>query len=127
MDRPTDLQLEDLLNNPKAYGLPTFEEFAAKPEKWRQSAERIFEMVDIGSTNGLKNVVAKHEYEILGYKCNSLEEDERVAKNEGIALASLEIKPEILPQGGGKCNILVRFTKKPLTTEQVVDEAIRGI
>lgn len=127
MDRPTDIQLEDMLNNPKAYGLPTYEEFAANPEKWRKARESVFEMVDIGSTNGLKNYVVKHEYEILGYKCKTLEEVQRIADNEGLEVSKLEIKPEILPQGGGKCNILVRFERAKQTTEQVIDEAIRNL
>jgi len=120
----TDLQIEDLLNNPKAYGLPTLEEFAANPEKWRKAADQVLKSVDIGSTTGLKNMVVKQTYEVAGYKCSTLEEVERVALNEGWSLKNLEIKPNLIPLGGGKCDVHIVFTPGKRHTEQMIEQAV---
>lgn len=122
-----DVVMEDLLNNPKAYGLPTFEEFSKNPERWRKAAEDIFSQVDIGSVLGLKNRVANHTYEVSGYKCKTLEECERIALNEGWDLKQLEVCPEIIPLGGDKCEIHVVFKQKKMSTERIVDEAVKSI
>jgi hypothetical protein len=127
MNDQTDLQIQDLLANPKAYGLPTLEEFAAAPEKWRKAADDIFKTADIGSTMGLKNIVAKQTYEVSGYKCDTLEEVERVALNEGLDIKLLELKPQIIPLGGGKCNIHVVFAPKVMTTENMIEQAVSQI
>lgn len=122
-----ELTIEDLERDPHKFGLPTFEEFSKNPEKWRKVPDELFALVDVGSTNGLKNLVVAHEYEVSGYKCKTLEEVERVALNEGMDIKMMDIKPEVIPLGGGKCNILVRFVARKPTTEEMIQDAIKNL
>ena len=122
-----DLTIEDLMVDPKSFGAPTFEEFAKNPDKWRLAKERIFDQVDVGSLGPLKNFIAKQTYEIAGYKCSSLEEVERVAKNEGYDIRFLEIAPQIVKEGADKYSIHVVFQagrkQREKIFEQVMDDA----
>ena len=122
-----DVVMEDLLNNPKAYGLPTFQEFCKDPDRWRKSADKVLGAVDIGSVGGLKKFVAEQTYEVAGYKCKTLEECQRVAQNEGLSIESMEMKPEVYKLGGDKYGILVSFIKKQLSTERLVEEAVKNL
>lgn len=92
-------------------GFPTFDEFKKNPDKYRSRKDEVLASADHGSID-LRSLVRTHKYEIEGYRCDNLETVERVAKDEGIDLGQLEMKPEIIPIGAGKCDILVRFVKK---------------
>lgn len=92
------------------FSIPSLEEFSKNPDKYRANQEQKFIEVDEGSQN-LKNV-QRHIYEIEGFRCKNLEEVQKVAKNQGIPFTELDYKPEIMPMGGGKCDILVRFVPK---------------
>lgn len=94
-----------------AWGAPTFEEFCRNPEKWRGREDDSLASADVGSQT-LKGMVKKHIYEIEGYRCKSLEEVERVARNQGIPIRELDYRPELIPIGAGKCDILVKFVSK---------------
>lgn len=86
-------------------------DFARNREKYLGKEDEALGWVDKGSQI-LGRHVQRHVYEIEGFRCKSLEEVERVAKNQGIPLKALDYKPEIIPQGGGKCDILVKFVPK---------------
>lgn len=104
------MDLDQLQSNPNSYGVPTFEEFSKNPSKYRASDEESLNQVDKGSTIFHKGV--KYRYEIEGYRCKSLEEVERISKEQGIPLKDLDYRPEIIPQGGGRAEFLVKFMSK---------------
>lgn len=82
-----DLTLDDLQEDPKKFGLPTFEEFCANPDRWRKRNEDAFNLIDAGS-QAMKNQIEKHVYYVAGYKCGSLEIAQKVLMDEyGISAA----------------------------------------
>lgn len=99
---------DDILKMP---GVPTFEEFCKSPDKYRTREDEKFGLADKGSSN-LNRHVQRHRYEIEGYSCKNLEEVERVARAQGIPIEALDYQPEVIPQGGGKCDLLVKFVPK---------------
>lgn len=103
--------IEEIMSDPTAYGLPTFEEFAKNSEKYLGRDDEKLGLADAGSRN-LEKHVQRHIYEIEGYRCKTLEEVERIAKSQGIPLRELDYQPMVQPTGGGKCDILVRFVSK---------------
>lgn len=103
--------LDDLLDAPHKYGLPTFEEFAKNPEKYKGGVEQLFEVVDKGS-NQLNRLIRKHEYRILGYKCKTLEEVQKIMNAEGIKLDEVTLVPELVRESAGKLTVIVEFKLK---------------
>ncbi len=104
--------IEELTSNPNKFGAPTFEQYKADRDKYLGRNDDTFNAIDKGSRS-LGKVAVKHEYEIEGFRCKSLEEVERVASEQlGINIDQLDYRPELIPQGGGKCNVLVKFISK---------------
>lgn len=103
--------MDDILDNPHKYGLPTIQEFAANPQRWKQGVEELFEVVDRGSTQ-LNRLIRKHEYVILGYKTDKLEEVQRIMQSEGMRLDQFTIKPELIRETAGKVKVIVEFVPK---------------
>jgi hypothetical protein len=102
---------EDVMEDPKAFGMPTFDEFLKDQDTlYGKEDERLME-VDRGSSN-LNRVVKRQVYEIEGYRCKTLEEVERVAKNMGINLREMDYQPQIEPNTSGKFDIKVKFVSK---------------
>jgi hypothetical protein len=93
------------------WGAPSFEEFCRNRDQYLGTEDEDFAAVDAGSST-LKRQVKKHIYEIEGYRCKTLEEVERVARNQGIPIRDLDYRPELIPTGGGKCDIVVKFVPK---------------
>lgn len=102
---------DEVMAEPESYGLPTFDQFVKNAEKYNGRDDDRFAEADKGSTH-LKGHVQRHIYEIEGYRCRSLEEVERVAKSQGINIRELDYRPQVVPQGGGKCDLLVKFISK---------------
>lgn len=119
-----DITLDDIISNPKDFGAPTFEEFAKNPEKWKFASEHVLNMVDVGSLGPLKKFIAKQTYEIAGYKCDSLEEVERIAKNEGYDIRFLEINPQVIKEGGDKYSIHVVFQSGRKQREKIFEQVM---
>lgn len=103
---------DELMADPAAYGLPTFDQFAKNPNLFIDRDDERFIEVDRGSKN-LDRHVQRHIYEIEGYRCGTLEEVERIANAQGIPLRELDYRPQVIPQGGGKCDLLVKFVSGP--------------
>ncbi len=103
--------IEDLIRNPSAFGAPTFEEFSRNREKWVGREDDKFSNVDRGSQI-LGKVAKKHVYEIEGFRCKTLEEVERVARQQGIPIKDLEYRAQLIPLGGGTADILIKFMSK---------------
>ena len=103
--------IEDLWNDPAKYGLPTFEQFAENPEILRAKATQVLADADAGSTQ-LNRLVKKHYYFIDGYRCNSIEEVERIALNQGYDLSKLQMKPELEKDTAGKLVVKIAFVNQ---------------
>lgn len=103
--------VEDIARDPRKYGAPTFEEYVRNRHRFQARTSNLFDVADNGTSN-LKMMLKDYRYEIDGYKCDSLEEVERVARSQGYSEHDLEMRPEIIPLGGGWCDILVRFCAK---------------
>lgn len=106
-----DATIEDLLENPTKFGLPTLEQFARNKDKWKIDPDQTLKAIDAGSKN-LERHVSKHVYFVLGHKCDSLEKAEQVAQDFGVNIRDLDVRPEVVELGAGKCNIHVKFSLK---------------
>lgn len=89
----------DILEDPTSFGMPTFKQFCANPDKWRRPADEILRSVDLGSTT-LKSL-RKHAYYFEAYPCKSLEEVERIAAAEGVLAEQLQLKVGLETLGDG--------------------------
>lgn len=103
--------IEDLYEDPGAFGMPTFDEFRKNREKWLGRDDDTLACVSKGGEAANKKH-SKHTYEIEGYRCKTLEEVERVAREQGIALRSLDFRAIIVPQGAGRGELLIKFVSK---------------
>lgn len=111
MPTPNEITLEDIIDNPKKFGAPTFEEFARDPQKWFGRKDELMGIVDKGSEN-LNRHVRKHIFKFKQWKCKSLEEVEVIVKDHGLELDDLDIAPQLINMEGDKCDILVEFFEK---------------
>ena len=108
----SEASLDDMIDRPHKYGLPTIEEYAANPEKYRKGVEELFEIVDKGSTS-LNRLIRKHEYRIMGYKCKTLEEVHKIMSAEGKTISDYTAKPELIDNlTAGKLTCIVTFVLK---------------
>lgn len=105
--------MQELIDDPKRFGLPTFEEFCQNPDKYRPRWDSRLAAADAGSKN-LSHVVNRYVWEVEGVTCKSPEQAERIAREKGIDLnlGLYDIEPHVVPIGGGKCDILVRIVRK---------------
>jgi len=107
------LQLEDLLNNPARFGLPTFEEFCLNPDRYFAKETDILDCVDeSGHILRKSNLIKGQVYELEGYRCDSLEKVQDLATEMGIKLSELDMKPDLQKDLAGKYLIHIKFTRK---------------
>jgi len=116
----TTATVEDLLDNPTKYGAPTFEEFKRYPDRYRKRDDDALSSADVGSSN-LAHLVKKQFYFLKtasgrSIKCKTLEQVEHVAKQEGINLRLLEMRPELRQAGEGKFDVHVHFVTKRIAS-----------
>jgi hypothetical protein len=104
--------MDDISGYLKKVGFPSFDEFCANAEKYMGRDDDRLAEVDRGHTGKVRQVVSRQTYEIEGYKCKTLEEVERIAKERGIPLRELDYRPQLIPMGAGKADVLVRFISK---------------
>jgi len=106
--------MADIFENPKAYQqatgieVPTFDEYAKNPEKYKGRKDEIF----VSAENGpqlLRKVTRRAYYYVGKYKVDSLEKAEKVAKDMGWNLSEMEYKPNLENVGGGKFDVHVHF------------------
>ena len=102
---------DDLLENPSKFGAPTFDEFCRNPDKYLGRDDDMLSRVDVGG-KVMNNCTQRHIYEIEGFKTRKLEEVDRFARDHGIPLRELDYRPEVIPTGAGKCDILIKFMSK---------------
>lgn len=108
-DAQFDVDLDNELINA---GAPTFKQFCDNREKYLGKEDEVLGYMDQPTSMLKKYENKKRLYEIEGYRCKSLEEVERVARSQGIPLRDLDYRPEIIPQAGHKCDILIKFIPK---------------
>ncbi len=109
--------VDEILEDPSRYGLPTFEQFSKNPSAWRFGDEYLLESVDAGSKI-LNKGFRKYTYEIAGYKTDSLEEVQRIAGNEGLNLKTMEMRPRVIPDVFGFETIHVQFVTRGNGTQR---------
>ena len=111
--RALKMTMEDIIENPEAYGAPTLEQFM---QRQNEPQEQRYVTVDQGAT-AFKMLVEKHRYffrsSVGTYRCASLEEVQRIAASEGVRHQDLDFNPQVVPLGNGKCDIHVTYFRKP--------------
>lgn len=114
----TDATIEDVVQNPHHYGMPTFEEYVKNRDKYLGRKDDWFSAVDKGSSI-LSRRVKKHIYKVHGVTCESLEQAERIAGEMGLDAWKLVPKPQVIDVGGGWCNLEVNLVDPTLEKEPV--------
>jgi hypothetical protein len=116
VDQRSDIDLDECMPWLIAHGFPTFDEFKRSPDKWRKRPDEILESAD-SSTLTFRNAVERQRYMWRDqYSFGSLEQIERVCKEEGYSPSDLEMEPIVRPLHGssreGKVEIVIRFWPK---------------
>jgi hypothetical protein len=117
IDHSTTIQ--DLQANPKAYGLPTFQEFFKNISLFRRRPDEAMAVLDRGPTKFRKDL-GKVKYKIHGVELSSQEQAETAILDAGYTLEDLEIGRDgqksrlkydmrMIPQGAGKYDVEVNF------------------
>ena len=119
MTQHSDEKLYDVITNPEKHGMPTFDQFAANPEAWKKTLSQEWGRID-ESSKLFKNRVEKQTYKIKGYTFDTLEKCESVMKDMGINPLHCTIKPQVIPQIGGKCTIEVEFIPPRASLESIL-------
>lgn len=118
--------VKDVLEDPHSYGMPTFQEFAKNRERYMGREDDVLSSVDAGGIL-LKNRTKRIKYQVKGYRCDTLEEVERVCRDEGMLLKDLQYMGFIEPQNGFDCDILIKFmTKEEFEQRRAVEKAERS-
>ena len=106
-----DTDLEEVMADPKKFGLPTFEEWKKNPDLLKNQLS-VFDSVDNGPQKLLKTQLRRIRYQWRGYYFDKIEHVERAIHSDGVDVNELDYQPEVIPQGGGKLDLLVRIVKK---------------
>lgn len=122
MDINQDTTLDEVIADPKKFGLPTFEEFKKNPKLLKIRTD-LFDSIDNGPQRLLKNHIQKIRYQWKGYYFDKLEQVATAIENDGYDPKDLDYQPELIPQGGGKCNVVVRIVRKDAGSK---DAGIQG-
>lgn len=112
----SSLTIEDLAANPGKFGIPTFEQFCANPDRYRRKRTMSMDMLSNGPRQ-FRRDLNKIIYKINGHE---MPEDhvERALGDHGYTLADIDLlnrgtrlKKEVnmIPLGGGKYDIVVNF------------------
>lgn len=112
--------IADLIKDPKKYGFCTFEEYRKDKKRWQFNAEQIFEIVQGAGTNHKKSL-KKLRFEVNGHRAETLEQVQRIAREEGLDMRTLDIWPEIIDLGGQWCDILVKFMPREEVQRRIAE------
>lgn len=112
------MELQDILDNPKKFGLPTYEEFSKNPDKWKAAKNDLLAQADESSKTHLKKLIRKQHYEFNGYQFKTLEQVERAILDHGLEVSQCEMYPQVIPDGD-KCDIVIEFRSKSGILEAV--------
>jgi len=106
-----DVSFDDVIDDPKRFGMPSFDEFCKNPDKYRKRDDDLLASADDGAQT-FRKLVRKNIYFVDGYRCNTIEEAERVMKGEAGACDKYEMRPQIIPLSGGQCDVAVIYERK---------------
>ena len=106
--------VEDIIRDPNAYGMPSFDQFRKDPDKFRDSEGARMGRLDQGS-RVFNNLVEKQTYKYKKWETTSLEEFQRVLKNEGKDFMNMKLCPQVIPTKGGKCEIVIEVKDRILS------------
>lgn len=109
-ERLASATTDDLIADPKSFGMPTFAEFASNPDKYRKPVDELLRIADKGSA--ILSKLKEHRYYFEGYPCANLEEVERVAKNEGVTPDQFKMKTGLESVGAGQFRAHVFFHRE---------------
>lgn len=96
-------------------GFPTFDEFKKNPDKWRKATDELFKSCDASMQLAqIRGRMKTQKYSWRDkYFCESLEQLERIAKEEGYSAEDLEMIPIVKTIDGssqyGRVEIVVQF------------------
>lgn len=102
-EKMANASIEELTLDPTQYGLPTFQEFAANPDKWRTPVGELMGKIDEGATV-LKHL-KEHRYYFEGIAAKSLADVQRIAADFGVIVDNLSpncVKIGLEKVSGGK-------------------------
>lgn len=110
--------VEDLMRDPNAYGIPTFEQYQRNRDKWNPGthAEAAMESITAGPQKFRKDL-NKIKLQVNGKEMVE-EQVERALSDFGYTLADIDLSNrasklrkdiQMVPQGGGKYDLVVNF------------------
>lgn len=113
IDPTDDALFKSIVENPKAYGLPTIKEFMADPARYSSGTDLLSAADDGSKMEGLKKTLGKTYWEIDGYEMKNPEQIERYCRDEGLdPKTDLDFKPYLKEGVSGKIDIVNRFMRK---------------
>lgn len=104
--------IEDLMENPSKFGMPTFDEFVGNRDKYTDRPDAMIEAIDRGDPA----LGCRQRYYVEHYRVDSLEQAQRIASDMGGSLyEDYIIDPQLRPDGaGGFYNDVTFRSKKSL-------------
>jgi len=101
-----ETNLDDIMDDPAKFGVPTFQQFLKKPEIMLGLKERVFNTVDAGSQflNAYK-IDTRFKYQ--KYETKKLEELQKI--EEGIKFEDLKFRSQVVDQTANTLKIIVEF------------------
>lgn len=101
--------IDEVMDDPNAYGIPTFEQFIRDKKKYMGSKEDVLESIDRGDPI----TKARHKYFVEHYRVESLEQAERIARDMGFNLyENFVLDPQLVTDESGRLVNEVRFRSK---------------
>lgn len=115
-----DTEFDELVRDPKAFGLPTFQEYCKNPDSWTPKSN-LWEILDNGPRALLKDKIRKVKFKVNGFTAKSAEAAQNMCEEFGVENSrALTIDDnridwgiECVPLGGGKIDLLSWITIKP--------------
>lgn len=106
-----DTTVQDLLENPHYYGVPSFEDFKSNPKKYRKNPEHFLDMSD-NQVGKLGKIINKKIWFMDGVRCDTPEKAQAVMLDKGLKEDDLQFAPELVDIGGQKADLHIHFRKK---------------
>ena len=108
-----DGMFDEILKNPNKFGLPTFGQFKKNPDKFRRTANSVMETI-FKSLPVARKALVKQEYKVTTldkkvYTTKSLEEVERILKNEGLTILDCKWAPQVIELVGLRFKMVVEM------------------
>lgn len=101
--------IEDLMADPAAFGMPTFDEFVRNKKRYMGSKEDILESIDRGDPV----LQCKQRYFVEHYEVKSLEQAQKLAEEMGFNLyKDFVLNPQLDRDNSGKIFSKVQFRSK---------------